>query len=239
MSKIQDFQSIIQVYQLDFESWIIKLKNLDFRFDKPRFSICCTFGVENLGLSSDNPSFQLVNDILDYQIEKLGFHFDNLGFSTYCKKQVENLGLSTENPGFSKPMSNNLKNVDFRVKNLGLSSDNPSFSITYRKSWIINWKSKFFLKILDYQLKILDFRPIIQDVGRKSKIFDLLAIEPTIGGFSLGDTSSSYAWAIVNIMTHFNLFIWHWHGTKIRKCCWVFLFCMWLMLCWILDVHLK
>ena len=53
--KIQDFQSIIQVYQLDFESWIIKLKNLDFRFDKPRFSICCTFGVENLGLSSDNP----------------------------------------------------------------------------------------------------------------------------------------------------------------------------------------
>ena len=56
-SKIQDFQSIIQVYQLDFEFWIIKLKNLDSRFDKPRFSICCTFGVENLGLSSDNPSF--------------------------------------------------------------------------------------------------------------------------------------------------------------------------------------
>ena len=77
-------------------------------------------------------------------------------------------------------MSNNLKNLDFRVENLGLSSDNPSFSITYQKSWIINWKSKFFLKILDYQLKILDFRPIIQDVGRKSKIFDLLDIEPTI-----------------------------------------------------------
>ena len=77
-------------------------------------------------------------------------------------------------------MSNNLKNLDFRVENLGLSSDNPSFLITYRKSWIINWKSKFFLKILDYQLKILDFRPIIQDVGRKSKIFDLLDIEPTI-----------------------------------------------------------
>ena len=72
------------------------------------------------------------------------------------------------------------KNLDFRVENLGLSSDNPSFSFTYRKSWIINWKSKFFLKILDYQLKILDFRPIIQDVGRKSKIFDLLDIEPTI-----------------------------------------------------------
>ena len=123
--------------------------------------------------------FQLVNDILDYQIEKLGFHFDNPGFSTYCTKQVENLGLSTENPSFSEPMSNNLKNLDFRVENLGLSSDNPSFSITHRKSWIINWKSKFFLKILDYQLKILDFRPIIQDVGRKSKIFDLLDIEPT------------------------------------------------------------
>ena len=33
---------------------------------------------------------------------------------------------------------------------------------------------------MDYQLKILDFRPIIQDVDRKSKIFDLLDIEPTI-----------------------------------------------------------
>ena len=142
-------------YQIE-KTWIFALINQDFRFVVHLASKILDYQVIIL-------VFQLFNDILDYQIEKLGFHFDNPGFSTYCTKQVENLGLSTENPSFSEPMSNNLKNLDFRVENLGLSNDNPSFSITYRKSWIINWKSKFFLKILDYQLKILDFRPIIQD----------------------------------------------------------------------------
>ena len=125
--------------------------------------------------------------------KNLDFHFDNPGFSTcFVQSKLKILDYQTENPSFSDlPMSNNLKNLDFRVENLGLSSDNPSFSITYRKSWIINWKSKFFLKILDYQLKILDFRPIIQDVGRKSKIFDLLDIEPTIG-VPMGDFGVTY-----------------------------------------------
>ena len=101
--------------------------------------------------------------------KNLDFHFDNPRFSTYCTEQVKNLGSSTENPSFSESMSNNLKNLDFQVEKL---VDNPRFSKISWKTWIINWKSKFFLKILDYQMKILDYQPIIQDFQQKSRIFE-------------------------------------------------------------------
>ena len=142
-SKIQDFQSIIQVYQLAWLNLGLSTieSHLDFRFDKPRFSICCTFGVENLGLSSGGGKFfNFLMDILDYQIEKsldftLGLIQD---FSTYCTKQVENLGLSTEKSKFFRANCPIIWNQ----------------TVDFRKS-----------KILDYQMIIQVFQSHIENLG--------------------------------------------------------------------------
>ena len=141
-SKIQDFQSIIQVYQLDFESWIIKLKNLDFCFDKPRFSICCTFGVKNLGLSSDNPSFfNLLTTSWIIKSKNLDFTLIIQDFRLIVQSKLKILDYRLKIQVFQSQCPIIWKTWIFESKNLGLSSDNPSF---------FNHISK----ILDYQLKV-------------------------------------------------------------------------------------
>ena len=132
--------------------------------------------------------FQIIghqaSEILDYQSiiqlltsfwkswiilsKNLDFHFDNPRFSTYCTERVENLGLSIENLSFSESMSNNLKNLDFQVESW------KTWIIDWKSKFFlkIDWKSKFFLKILDYQMKIFEYRPIIQDFLQKSRIFE-------------------------------------------------------------------